>query len=361
MKRRHFLKLGSIGLLGTSYGSTLNQIVTRSSIDRLYDNSLVIDALSLGRSWDSSEFKALKDTGYSGIHTSLANKTWDSALSSIRDWNQRIEDNPDIFLRALVSSHFLQAKEEKRVAVLYGHQNATMIEDKIDRLDTLHQLGTRCIQLTYNERNLIGDGCTERTNAGLSDFGLLVVKRMNKLGLIIDLSHCGKKTTYDAIRYSNAPPCFTHTMCEALYPGHPRAKTDDELEHIARNGGMIGITALGYFVGSDPGGKTNIETYLDHIDHAVKLVGVEHVGLSSDFQVQGIRSWATKENWYEPRLKSFKPSYNVKWPPWIPELDSTARFLKVTYGLFKRGYSDSAIRKILGLNWMRYFEQIIGL
>ena len=103
MKRRHFLKIGSIGLLGTSYGSTLNQIVTRSSIDRLYDNSLVIDALSLGRSWDSSEFKALKDTGYSGIHTSLANKTWDSALSSIRDWNQRIEDNPDIFLRALVS------------------------------------------------------------------------------------------------------------------------------------------------------------------------------------------------------------------------------------------------------------------
>ena len=101
--------------------------------------------------------------------------------------------------------------------------------------------------------------------------------------------------------------------------------------------------------------------YLDHIDHAVRLVGVDHIGLSSDFQVQGIRPWATKENWFEPRLKSFKPSYNVKWPPWIPELDSTDRFLNVTYELFKRGYSDSAIRKILGLNWMRYFEQIIGL
>ncbi|GIR23610.1 hypothetical protein CM15mP37_11150 [bacterium] len=113
MKRRQFLKIGSIGLLGSSYGSTLNQIITRSSIDRLYDNSLVIDALSLGRSWDSNELEALKDTGYSGIHTSLANKTWDSALSSIRDWNQRIENNPDIFLRALVSSHFLQAKKKR--------------------------------------------------------------------------------------------------------------------------------------------------------------------------------------------------------------------------------------------------------
>ena len=139
MERRQFLKIGTVGLLGTSFGTTLNQIVTRSSIDRLYDNSLVIDALSLGRNWDSYELKALKDTGYSGIHTSLANKTWDSALSSIRDWNKRIENNPDIFLRALVSSHFLQAKEEKRVAVLYGHQNATMNEVNIYSLDTLHQ------------------------------------------------------------------------------------------------------------------------------------------------------------------------------------------------------------------------------
>ena len=126
----------------------------------------------------------------------------------------------------------------------------------------------------------------------------------------------------------------------------------------------LGFNKKFYIIKQDfnPNGLfSNLTFVLDHIDYAVRLVGVDHVGLSSDFQVQGIRPWATRENWYEPRLKSFKPSYNVKWPPWIPELDSTDRFLNVTYGLFKRGYSDSAIRKILGLNWMRYFEQIIGL
>ena len=188
MERRQFLKIGTVGLLGTSFGSTLNQNATRSSIDRLYDKSLIIDALSLGRIWDSYELKALKDTGYSGIHTSLANKTWDSALSSIRDWNQRIENNPDIFLRALVSSHFLQAKEEKRVAVLYGHQNATMIEDKIDRLDTLHHLGTRCIQLTYNERNLIKITSVQNDEIVVTQVAGLVARRI--------VSYCNNTENY---------------------------------------------------------------------------------------------------------------------------------------------------------------------
>ena len=360
INRRDFLKTGTLGMAGMALVMAPAQIIRRSNIDRLYDDSIVIDALCLGREWDMKELKAARETGYTGFHTSLSNRTWDSALNSINQWNDRIDSHQDIFLKALTSTDFRIAKRDQRIAVLYGHQNATMIENNIDRLDTLHGLGTRCIQLTYNSRNLLGDGCTERTNAGLSEFGIKAVKRMNRLGIVIDLSHCGKQTTYDGIKFSESPVSFTHTMCEALYPGHPRAKTDDQLEHIARNNGMIGIAALGYFVGPDPGGKTTLETYLDHIDHAVRLVGVDHIGLSTDFQIHGIKPWATKENWYEPRLRSFKPSYNVKWPPWIPELDTTRRFLNVTYGLFSRGYSESSVRKILGLNWLRFFEQVIG-
>ena len=359
IKRRDFLKTTAIGSAGFALGMNPFQIKTKSDIDRLYDKSIVIDTLCVGQDWDSEELDALDKSGYTGIQTSLANRTWDSALKSIAEWNDRIDANPEVFLKATKASHFRQAKKEDKVAVLYGHQNATMIENKIDRLDILHDLGTRCIQLTYNSRNLLGDGCTERTNAGLSDFGVAAVKRMNKLGIIVDLSHCGKQTSYDGIKFSDPPACFTHTMCEALYPGHPRAKTNDQLLHVAGKGGMIGIAALGYFVGPDPGGKTTIETYLDHIDHAVKLVGIDHVGLCTDFQIHGIKAWATKETWYEPRLKSFKPSYNVKWPPWIPELDEPSRFRNVTYGLHSRGYSERSIEKILGLNWLNYFEKVL--
>ncbi len=358
--RRTFIKNTTIGTAGIALGVTPIIKQNKDPIDRLYENSIVIDTLCVARNWGKKEFDALSQSGYTGIQTSLHNRTWDGALSNISEWNDRIDEYSDIFLKVTKASDFRQAKKENKLAVMYGYQNATMIENKIDRLDILHDMGTRCIQLTYNSRNLLGDGCTERTNAGLSEFGLDVVKHMNELGIIVDLSHCGRRTTYDGIKFSDPPACFTHTMCESLYRGHPRAKTDDQIHKLAIKGGVIGIAALGYFVGPDPGGKTTIETYLDHIDHAVKIAGMDHVGLCTDFQIHGIKAWATRETWYEPRLKSFKPSYNVKWPPWIPKLDEPKRFLNVAHGLYRRGYSEESIKKILGLNWRRYFETVIG-
>lgn len=371
IKRRDFIKLSALSASGLAFGFKHFQVRTKSDIDRLFERSIVIDALNVGHDgggiesmkaidWDIEELEAIKLSGYTGIHTTLASRNWDSALKSIMVWDERIAANPEIYLKATKAYHFRDAKKEKKLAVMYGHQNATMLENNLDRLKIMHELGTRCIQLTYNTRNLLGDGCTERTNAGLSDFGIKVVKRMNELGIIVDLSHCGDKTTEDGILFSRQPACFTHTMCEALYPGHPRAKNDKQLRYVAQKGGMIGIAALGYFIGPDPGGKTTIETYLDHIDHAVKVAGLDHVGLSTDFQIHGQKGWATKESWYEPRLKSFKPSYNVKWPPWIPELDEPRRFRNVTYGLYKRGYSERAIEKILGENWLSYFKEVLG-
>jgi membrane dipeptidase len=234
-----------------------------------------------------------------------------------------------------------------------------MIRNSAQNLDDLYQAGTRWIQLTYNSRNLLGDGCTERTNAGLSDFGVEVVERMNDLGIMVDLSHCGRQTTLDAILFSDPGPCFTHTMCEALYPSHPRAKTDEEIRAMAGKGGVMGVVALGYLVGPDPGGQTTIETYIDHIDHVVNIAGIDHVGLASDFVIKGISSSATRESWYEPRLESFKPSYQVRCPPWIPELDSPDRFRSVALILNQRGYSSGDIEKILGLNWLRYYKEVL--
>ena len=357
--RRTFLKTATAGAAGIALGNPLVIGQRKQSVDSLYDQAIVIDSLSVGRQWGKVAYEAVKRSGYTGIQTSLHNRTWDGALSDISAWNDRISEHPDLFMKATAATHFRQAKKENKLAVMYGHQNTTMIENKMERLDVLHDMGTRCIQLTYNSRNLIGDGCTERTNAGLSDFGVDVVKRMNELGIIVDLSHCGKQTSYDGIQFSDPPACFTHTMCESIYRNHPRAKTDNQIRTMADKGGVMGVAALGYFVGPDPGGKTTIETYLDHVDHAVKVGGIDHVALCTDFPIQGIKVWATKETWYEPRLKSFKPSYNVKWPPWIPDLDKPGRFRSVAHGLNKRGYSDDKIEKILGLNWLYYFDTVL--
>lgn len=378
LKRRDFLKIMSLSVLApgqlmNEHSLTPNNDPATSSlksgakhtqdsnqIDKLYKNAIVIDALLITHDWGEESYKIAEQTGYTGFLTSLSSGNLKSALRSLKVWTMRIKKNPDKLAIAFSASDFERAKRENKLAVLLGFQNATMIENSLDNLEKLYNAGTRWIQLTYNARNLLGDGCTERTNAGLSDFGVAAVERMNELRIIVDLSHCGRQTTLDGIQFSNPGPCFNHTTCEALYPNHPRAKTDKQIRAMADKGGVMGINALGYMVGPDPGGETTIETYVDHIDHAVKVGGIDHVGLATDNAIQGMEPWATRESWYVPRLTRFKPSYQVRWPAWIPKLDTPDRYRNVARILDRRGYPAEHIEKILGLNWLRYYREVFG-
>jgi membrane dipeptidase len=361
--RRDFLKAVAAGAVlpyGKIFGERRPMAPPEATtdIDQMFDGAIIIDALASAYHWDEVEFAAVEESGYTAIHTTLPTRNLEVAVQALAEWNQRIKEHPDKFLRATQAAHIEEAKRQGKLAVMLGFQNSTMVEDDVDNVDVLYDLGARCIQLTYNSRNLVGDGCTERTQAGISDFGVAVVERMNDLGMIVDLSHCGKGTTRDGIELSRQPPAFTHTMCEAIYNNHPRAKTDEQIKALADKGGVVGIAMLGYFVGKSP--DTTFDDYLNHIDHAVQVAGIDHVGLSTDFAIRGIEPWATKETWYEPRLRTFKPSYNVRWPPWIPELDEPKRFRNVAHGLDRRGYAAGDIEKILGLNWLNYFREIFG-
>jgi membrane dipeptidase len=325
--------------------------------DALFESSLVVDMLSNERPWEDDVFAAFERSGVSAIHVSLATGNLSVALADLATWQARLDAHSDRLVKALRRGDLLEAKQRQKVAVILGFQNATMIESDLKNLDVLHAFGTRCIQLTYNARNLLGDGCTERTNAGLSDFGVEAVRRMNELGIIVDLSHCGEQTAKDAIELSERPPAFTHTMCKAVYD-HVRAKSDELMKRLADRGGVVGIVMLGYFIG--PTGDTGLDDYLTHVDHAVEIAGIDHVGLASDFSMKGIEATATRESWYVPRLSSFKPSYRVRWPPWIKELDPPERYRNVAHGLAKKGYRSGDIEKILGGNWVRYFGEVVG-
>jgi membrane dipeptidase len=333
--------------------------MARSAKKDLYERSMVIDALCFGMDWGEEVFTALNEAGYTGIIESLSREDLQTAIEQLVMWRRRVEENSDKLILALSASDFELAKETSRTAVLMNFQDATMLEGDEDNVEALHSMGMRCFQLTYNFRNLLGDGCLERTNAGLSDFGVKVVERMNQVGVMVDLSHCGRQTTLDGIAFSTKPVAMTHTICNTVR-AHPRAKTDEAIKACADKGGVIGIAAIGYFVGPDPGGETTIEHYADHIEHAVSIAGHEHVGLSTDFPPQGISPWATREDWYEPRLKWFKPSYQVRWPPWIPELDSTNRFRNLLPVLEKRGWSEGNLELLLGQNWLRLLGETIG-
>ncbi len=353
--RRQTLKL----IAGTAATAAIARTARPDVLD-FYDDALIIDALCFGRDWDGSEFEALRQANYAGIVESLPRRDLQAAIDALVEWRARAKEHPDELLIALEAADFERAKQSGRTAVLMNFQDSTMLEGDADNIDALHALGMRSFQLTYNYRNLVGDGCLERTNAGLSDFGLEVVERMNEVGVMIDLSHSGRQTTLDGIELSKKPVAITHTMCDSLRRGHPRAKTDEQMRKCAQRGGVIGMIALGYFLGPDPGGETTVDSYADHIEHAVTVAGIEHVGISTDFPPQGISPWATRENWYEPRLQWFKPSYELRWPPWIPELDTPDRYRNLVRVLERRGWSEGDMERLLGLNWLRLFGDTIG-
>jgi membrane dipeptidase len=348
MNRREFA--GAAGAAMLALGARADDL------DDLYNRAIVIDSLSI-ETWDAGGFDAAKRSGYTAIQTSLSNANFTVAMRDLQAWKARFDEHPGQLIRCEKAADIRRAKTEGKLAIMLGFQNGTILESNIANLNRLYAAGARCIQLTYNARNLLGDGCTERTNAGLSDFGLEAVAKMDELGIIVDLSHCGDQTSADGIAFAKRAPCFTHTMCQSIY-FHPRAKSDALLRAMANRGGMTGIVALGYFVGPRP--DTSLEDYLNHIDRAVKVCGIEHVGLSTDFNIRGIETTATKETWLAPRLREFKASYNVRWPPWVPELDKPDRFRNVSRGLAKRGYKTADVEKILGGNWLRYLQEFFG-
>ncbi len=217
MKRRDFVKLLPFGAIvpgqvlgGVSVANDqglsvdLHSTLTQSDMDEIYRKAIVFDGLIIARGWNQDSFRALDMSGYTGFNASVDSGSLARGLKNLEEWQKIIAENPNRLISATRAEDFVKAKKENKTAIFLGFQNSTMVESSIDNIDKLYAAGTRWMQLTYNERNLVGDGCTERTNAGLSDFGIEVVERMNELGMIVDLSHCGAATTNDGQKSS---PC----------------------------------------------------------------------------------------------------------------------------------------------------------
>ena len=206
------------------------------------------------------------------------------------------------------------------------------------------------MQVTYNERNLSGDGCGERTDCGLSDFGVEVVKEMNRRGIMIDLSHVGRTTTSDVLEFTEAPVIYTHTASYTLNP-HTRNKTDEELRRVAATGGIVGVLSLGTFLKDKPESKITIEDFLDHVDHFRKTIGVDNIGFGLDLT----------ENSKATDYPVHKGHVSSGWPwPYAKGLEMVSDIPNITKGLISRNYSEEEIQKILGGNFLRVYSKVVG-
>jgi membrane dipeptidase len=322
-----------------------------------------IDALGGVRFGDEG-FAEIARSGITMLDTTLGPAgrptfSYEAAVQDLATWHGVFNQYRDKVIHVRRTDDILQAKREGKFAVMLGFQNGTHLNRDLRNVDFFYHLGIRQIQLTYNELNALGAGSTERVDTGLSDFGVEVVHRMNDLGMLVDLSHCGIKTTLDAIELSKKPVIFSHTNCRALND-NMRCKNDEQIRKLAAKGGVMGITTVNFFVSNKP--RSTLDDYIAHIEHVVKLVGVDHVGIGTDSSIPGWRSnFPTEKAFWDFHSQfKFKPGADVRWPPFIEELDVPEKFHVIRKRLIQKGFSTTDVAKILGGNFLRIYREILG-
>jgi membrane dipeptidase len=301
---------------------------------------------------DKADYRA---SSLNVVHNSVGiggPQAYDEALQFIAAWSGFVGRNSDLFTLVGQASDMDRAKANKKVAVIIGLQNAEQFREAKDVKD-FYQLGLRCAQLTYNSQNMIGSGSTDREDGGVSDFGVEIINAMNDVGMLIDVSHSGPKTTLDAIELSKGPIAITHSNCRALV-NHPRVKTDEAIINCAKKGGVMGITGVRMFVSEKE--PTTIENMVDHIDHVKQIAGIEHVGIGTDYDLWGYDDMPADQN--KMLRSSYKASYAFREKLDTDGYDHPRKLFDLAEVLIKRGYTDQQIQLVLGGNFRRLLGQV---
>ena len=326
----------------------------------LVERSLVIDMLAVlkidftpeayANPLTEAEVAAFRGSGITGFHNAIGTggrSVVEETLSFLAAWQGFCARQSDLFCSVDTAEDLDRAKADGKCAVIMGIQNAEHFRNVEDVL-AFRQLGQRCAQLTYNDQNRLGSGSTDRVDGGVSDFGAEIIAAMNDAGMLVDVSHCGDRTTLDAIEISKKPVAITHSNCRALND-HPRLKTDEAITKLAAKGGVMGITGVRNFVRDRE--PTTIEHLVDHIDHVVKVAGIEHVGIGSDSDLNGYDDMPADQR--KELMASYKSSYAFRDKLDTDGFDHPKKVFDLTEALIRRGYGDSNIEAVLGGNFRR--------
>jgi len=340
-----------------------------------YDRAIVIDALgglgefNPGAADDAPlSARALADARESGV--TVVNLTVNSvgngpnkfieSVKNIAATEHEFATHPDLLMKILRGSDIQAAKSTKRLGIVYGCQDTTMLEGDLKNLAVFADLGVRIVQPTYNLRNLMGDGCIEKADGGLSKLGYEFVAQMNRLNLLLDLSHAGPRTIAEGIAASKAPMAITHTGCRTLVD-LPRNTRDSELRALAERGGVVGIYFMPFLRES---AQPHAEDLIRHIEHAVNVCGEDHVGLGTDGSISGVQlTDAYREAFRKEVAARIKagvsaPGESENVLTIVPEYNDPLRFNRLAGDLSRRGWPASRIDKLLGANFARLFADV---
>jgi membrane dipeptidase len=376
MHRRDFAKLAGVAALAPR--SVLVEPVTRASANMRsffgwpgYDRAIAIDCLASPGPFNTPDATAnpltpdmianARASGITAVNVTVSSApTLGGTFRDMAYWERELQAHPDVLMKVYSVADLRRAKETRRLGLIYGFQNAAMIEGDPANVDVFQRFGVRIIQLTYNDRNLLGDGCLEPANAGLSRYGRDVVARMNEMRVLVDLSHCGLQTTADGIASSARPVAITHSGCRAVFD-HPRSKTDDILRALANKGGVIGIYMMPFI---NAQGQPMAADLVRQIEYAIKVCGEDHVGIGSDLSITP----HVVDAEYEARHRRFVESRKARGIAapreedfmFVKDLNTPRRLEQIGDRLLARGHSEARVEKIIGANWLRLFTDVWG-
>jgi len=310
---------------------------------------LVFDGLQISN-WDRDVLMEIRDGGVHGINATCA--VWEETLETLRnigDWKILQRDNPDLFRIATSAQEIRDAANVGQVSVVLGFQNTSPFGQDYSMVEVFWDLGVRIAQLTYNIQNFVGGACYDPRDSGLTRFGSIVVSEMNRVGMLIDLSHVGNQTSLDAVHSSSKPVAITHAN-PLWFADTPRNKPDEVINAVAERGGVIGACLYPNVIG---GKETTQEEFCKMVVRLVDQVGIEHVGLGSDCT----RNW---DPTYVEFLRDgrWQPRSGASWPEWPEWFSSPLDLPELSNALSDAGLDDDQLAAVMGENWLRLFETV---
>ncbi len=317
---------------------------------------ITIDGLQYSN-WSRKIFEQMRQGDLDCVHVTIAyHETCLETLRNIGKWNQLFEQYGDLITKVGSAEEVLQAKKDKKTGVVFGFQNCSPIEDDYSLVEIFHALGVRFMQLSYNNQSLLATGCYEENDPGITRFGKQIIQEMNRVGMVIDMSHSAERSTLEAIELSQRPIAITHANPTFFEPAL-RNKSDAVMKALGESGGMLGFSLYPFHLKNGP--DCTVEQFCAMIGEAAEMMGIDHIGIGSDLcqdQEDAVVTWMRNGRWSKVADFGEGTASNAGWPKQPDWFSDSTHYSNLVLGLEKAGFSEADIEKVMGKNWFNFFE-----
>jgi len=323
----------------------------------MHSELIVIDGLQYSN-WNRAIFKQLHEGGVTMVHATIVyHEQIRETLLRISEWNKLFAENVDLIMPVKSASDIVLAKKRGKVGVMFGAQNCSPIEDDIGMIEVMRELNLMIMQLTYNNQSLLACGCYEAKDSGVTRFGKQAILEMNRVGMIIDMSHSGEKSTLDAIEISQRPIVISHANPNSFHEAK-RNKSDKVLSALAESGGLLGFSLYPFHLKNGP--DCTLAEFCDMVAQTADLMGVDKLGIGTDLcqnQPLSILEWMRNGRWSKQMDYGEGNKSNADWPKPLSWFKDSRDFPNLTSGLLERGFNKREVTQIMGDNWLNFFEK----